>query len=458
MAEISARRSLGSDVNAAPKLLSITGSLYVVVVLLYSVRIYTRFRCRRVGWDDYLITLALVSPSPPLSFVTTSDLDQQIFALAEYALLIVAVHYGMGHHNHSVPNQNLIPAEHFLFASSLPWAASIMFIKVSIACMLLRIKHTPPWRICLWAMIMVQILSCLASLFFQLMQCVPLSYMWDPARHPDGECARPEAAFVSLYVNSGIGISTDLLLAGVPIVFICKMNVPLREKIVLSCLMGLGVFATAASIIKTTFVRNYGRTGDTLWDAVPLTLWSILEEQTGIIAACVPCLKTPFERTLRRAGVLSTQKTETGYIYASNHHRTRIDSHQLPPLRLGLTRGFFGHGSAPGHDIDTNLSSSLGAKSSIGRSTTIQSEETIWPRGPADEAHEESFRQMMAEGGILLTTEFQIKSEVMSRAGSVDEGQGVVERELEREREIEEWRVERPSCEGRGGAKGWDVV
>lgn len=329
---------------------------------------------------------------------------------------------------------------------------SMMFIKISIASMLLRIKHTRPWRIFLWAMVAVQILSCLASLIFQLVQCIPLGYMWDPVHHPDAECVELQSMYVSLYVNSGISITTDLIFALVPISFIRTMHCPLREKLVLSCLMGLGVFAAAASIVKTTLVKDYGSTGDSLWDAIDLTLWSVLEEQTGIIAACIPCLKSPFERTLHRLGVLSsTKRPSYGYTGDGRRH----DAHQLPPLHLSR------HAFGVGLSIDTPLSTTLtgkSTKSTIGRSTDTQSEETIWPnsthatRGSEEGRRErdEAFRQMMAEGGILMTTEFQIKSEVMSRVGSpageLETGQ----------REIEDWRVERPSFDA--GPRRWDAV
>lgn len=60
--------SPGPNVNAAPKLLGVTGALYIVALFLFAARIYTRFQHRRLGWDDYTITFALVSnPFPPRS-------------------------------------------------------------------------------------------------------------------------------------------------------------------------------------------------------------------------------------------------------------------------------------------------------------------------------------------------------------------------------------------------------
>ena len=64
---------------------------------------------------------------------------------------------------------------------------------------------------------------------------------------------------------------------------------------------------------------------------------------------------------------------------------------------------------------------------------------------------EDAYDDMLAEGGILMTTEFQVKSEGVSRVGSPD---GDVEKE--RQRVMEEWRVERPSTEMR--TRGWDGV
>jgi hypothetical protein len=71
-------------------------------------------------------------------------------------------------------------------------------------------------------------------------------------------------------------------------------------------LMGLGLFATAASVVKIFLIKSYANSTDPLWDIVSLGLWGYVEQFAGLIAACVPCLKAPFERFLRRVGLLST--------------------------------------------------------------------------------------------------------------------------------------------------------
>lgn len=200
--------------------------------------------------------------------------------------------------------------------------------------MLLRFKRTRGWVILLSCMIGVQIASCIAAIIFQLLLCMPLAAVWDPMNHPDAVCAKPQAGYISIYVNLAIAITTDLLFAALPISFIWKIHRPLLERIVVAILMGLGVFAAITSIVKMTHVKSYGITGDTLWDTIDISLWSMLEEQIGIIVACIPCLKSPFERLLGRLGLLSIIKRET-YYPTSDDTCGRGEAHEFSSLKPG---------------------------------------------------------------------------------------------------------------------------
>lgn len=235
--------------------------------------------------------------------------------------------------------------------------------------MLLRIKRSTPWLVFLYTMIAMQIASCLASFFLLMLHCVPLSAVWDPET-PGAKCAKLEAAYASIYVSSGIGIATDIIFALLPISFIRKMQRPLREKLVLSALMALGLFAAAASVVKTTLVKHYGSTGDALWDSVDLNIWSTLEVQTGIIAACIPCLKSPFERVLDRLGLIS-KKGLSGY--SGREGYLQYDDGRTHKLS-GITRS-----SNP-----ENRSNSMGAHSEENILSPVELEGNSTPRHVAN--------------------------------------------------------------------------
>ncbi|KAL5326369.1 hypothetical protein ACEPPN_004053 [Leptodophora sp. 'Broadleaf-Isolate-01'] len=88
-----------------------------------------------------------------------------------------------------------------------------------------------------------------------------------------------------------------------PVKLIRTLNRPLREKILIGCLMAMGLVATIIAGIKTKTFKNV-YLGDPLSTTVDSSMWAKLEELVGIIAACMPCLKAPAEKLLRRAGIL----------------------------------------------------------------------------------------------------------------------------------------------------------
>jgi len=56
--------------------------------------------------------------------------------------------------------------------------------------------------------------------------------------------------------------------------------------------MGLGLIASAASIAKTTKVKDYGVTGDTLMDNVDITILSALEMKLAYVPS-IPLILYP---------------------------------------------------------------------------------------------------------------------------------------------------------------------
>lgn len=157
----------------------------------------------------------------------------------------------------------------------------------------------------LYIMIVIQILFGISANAVQLGICRPLAVNWDPAASKK-KCWPARVAWVGIIVNGTVSALTDIIFACIAVSFVREIKRPLREKIVVSFLMALGILAGAASITKLTKVKKYTRNRDWLYDGVDLVIWNIVEAQAGIIAACVPCLKSPCERLLRRFGLLPT--------------------------------------------------------------------------------------------------------------------------------------------------------
>jgi hypothetical protein len=58
------------------------------------------------------------------------------------------------------------------------------------------------------------------------------------------------------------------------ITFIRQLNRPLREKIVLSVLMGFGLFTGISAVIKTTYVREFNASSDYFYEVSSLSIWT----------------------------------------------------------------------------------------------------------------------------------------------------------------------------------------
>ncbi|KAH8880573.1 hypothetical protein GQ53DRAFT_669582, partial [Thozetella sp. PMI_491] len=278
-------------------------------------------------------------------------------------LLGVSLHYGLGRHNGWLDKYDMVMAEKYLFVSQPPYAWALVFAKISMSCTLLRILgESRKWRWILYAIIVTQVLIGVTINSFQFTLCRPLPAIWDPdvATAPGTVCAAPEVAQTSIFVTASITIFTDVLLSLIPLTFIVRIQRPLREKIAVGIIMGLGIVASISSIYKTTLAKNYGVTGDTLTDGVALTIWSVLEVQLGMIAACLPALKQLFERVLGRMGLISSQRSgaRSGYINHADQDSKlgSNNSHNLSSLRSARTpRSPNNHNDMDGDSVDSIL-------------------------------------------------------------------------------------------------------
>jgi hypothetical protein len=149
-------------------------------------------------------------------------------------------------------------------------------------------------------------------------------------------------------VTTGIFIATDIFLSLFPLTFIRQLKRPRREKIVLAILMGLGLLASAASVMRLIVTSFYVSDTDPLYDIVIPAIWGCVEEYLcefphgnsilppfpvltsviGIFAACVPYLRIPFENVLGRLGLLTSI------------HQSRSGAEAYAPPRYNESPGY----------------------------------------------------------------------------------------------------------------------
>ncbi|KAM7195511.1 hypothetical protein V8F33_006681 [Rhypophila sp. PSN 637] len=289
----------GPDESMLGRLLGPVIPFFVIAVFLASLRLYTRLTRRKgidfsfaFSWDDVTLLLALM------------------FTVFHFSLLMAAVPHGVGRHNYYVPYEEQVEANMLLLFSQLPWGWSVAFAKISIACLLLRLKSPTseglwPWKVPLYFLILVQIACAVTANIVQLTQCRPIRAIWNPTI-PGAQCQDPWIAHLAIYITGVLAIMSDIFLATAPISFLKNVRRSVRERAILIFLMGLAAFTAVATVVKLPMVEPYGKHGDALSDTIGIMEWSSIEAYMGIIAASVPCLKSPFEGFLRRVGVLKS--------------------------------------------------------------------------------------------------------------------------------------------------------
>ncbi len=182
-------------------------------------------------------------------------------------------------------------------------------VKTSVACQFLRLKRTTCWKAFLYAMIALQVATAIFNTIMQATRFIPAGAQWQPdlATRIKAQVWSDHSFRIGLTISSSSNILTDVVFSLLPVVFLWDIQRPLREKIIVGSLMGLGLVASSASIFKAVEIKSYGGTSDLLAQGERICISSVLEEQLGLIAACIPCLRAWFQRVLIRFGVISTQ-------------------------------------------------------------------------------------------------------------------------------------------------------
>ena len=245
----------------------------------------------------------------------------QLFATVDWGLLVATVHWSIGQTPPLTISMRRIEWAYMLAVIAQPlWAWAMVCIKMSVALMLLRLQRDKPWQRLLIVLMVVMAVTAVYNTIASTTQCIPLSATWDLLNtNKKAKCWSKRAVSISSTVVAVINILTDLIFSAMPITFLRNIQRPLRERIILGLLMGIGLFASSASIAKAVAVQSYGQTSDSLSESISIGLWSCLEEQLALIAACIPTLRSPFQKVLRHFNLISKSGTSAapGYGYAT---------------------------------------------------------------------------------------------------------------------------------------------
>ncbi|KAL4926604.1 putative integral membrane protein (Pth11) [Aspergillus undulatus] len=244
-----------------------------------------------------VITLCITFPSVALLFVAArfhvriwvkknvwvddyAALFSAILAMAYAGLAVAQTRWGLGISSEYFPEENDVPFAKMQYAGGPVYTLALLGFKISLLASYLRIGgFVHSYRM----VILVAIVACTCNqLIFTIVLscgCRPIARQWDPSI--PGTCINTVASYYGLAITS---LVFDVVIIALPLPILAKLQLKLRQKILLGVLFGLGFFVTIIQIIRMLTVKNL----QTYANSEAIIIWSVAEISLGVIISCVP--------------------------------------------------------------------------------------------------------------------------------------------------------------------------
>ena len=183
----------------------------------------------------------------------------------------------------------------FLIAVEWIYLAAVTLPKLSILSMYLRVFTTKPYRMSVYVIAVILIMTFVVGGLTGSLGCQPLAFFWNPTI-PGGHCIDINAFFRWISLPN---ILTDVAMLVLPQPLIWTLQITRNQKIGLTVTFLTGSIGLIASIFRfTTFFRN-NAISDGTFASVELMSWTIIEPGIYLMAACLPTLRPIFQRLFK---------------------------------------------------------------------------------------------------------------------------------------------------------------
>ncbi|OHX00754.1 integral membrane protein [Colletotrichum incanum] len=280
--------SMPPDETVGPIWLGVSSSLVVLLLITTVLRLWARFACRNLGWDDYTIALAAIT------------------ATVRYAFGVMQLPHGNGRHRVYLGDHDYMMINMYGWWGQLFHFTSMAFLKVSLCLLVIRIQSTKTLRALLYILMIGSVVINLAVVIILLAECRPVGF-W---RGNSAQCWPNAIRIYAIWTSIAYSVFSDLLCSLLPLAIVWRIRIPSQKKAMVTGLMSLGVvyvwqpreavlrapqmcdtvFSTDRAFSATAFgiVRAQSLSvseADLSWDFCITAIWSNLELFLGISAA-----------------------------------------------------------------------------------------------------------------------------------------------------------------------------
>ncbi|GME31723.1 integral membrane family protein [Neofusicoccum parvum] len=219
-----------------------------------------------------------------------------ILALAAFGVqtsfgLYAMDHGGFGRRTSQVPRDMYPTGLYWMVLCQCTYTLALLLAKLSIAFLQLRVMglSTSTLRRLHHLSIGANVFFGLYEFFTLLFQCYPdPDGVFQPVIIGAANCTNRTPVLVSVYIYSAANILLDWYysLAMVPLIWSLQNMKPV-VKVSAILILGMGFFASIATLIRLKYLVGFANSRDPLLAIVPIALWSWIEECLGMCAACI---------------------------------------------------------------------------------------------------------------------------------------------------------------------------
>ncbi|KAK9772380.1 hypothetical protein SCAR479_10918 [Seiridium cardinale] len=266
------------DENLQPNLYAADVVCLVAAYIAVYLRIYARrLKAQPLGWDDYLIFVAL------------------FFTSVFVGLCIFVTVYGLGRHTIVTALEHperVVPFAKGTLAAGVIYNPALVSTKISILALYHRLFPGKRFKwVCVGVGAFVIAYS-ITAVMTNIFQCTPVESNWD--KSITAHCVNLGSELVAV---SSLNVLTDATILCLPMPFIWRLKTDFRRKLQLTCMFLLGSFVVVVSIVRVTYVAGVSFS-DGFWVNSFPSMWSVVENCVAIVAACLPVLRPVYNKAV----------------------------------------------------------------------------------------------------------------------------------------------------------------
>ncbi|PSR81778.1 hypothetical protein BD289DRAFT_344539, partial [Coniella lustricola] len=266
------------DETQVPYVIGVVTMALVLSTAAVGLRLLTRIRILHTfGPDDAFMAVA------------------QLLTIGSAISIYAECQHGMGRHFWLMRDGEYIPYMKSFYTSIILYNLGLCVVKMSILLQYRRIfTYTLVQHLTAIGLVFEGCWTITLSLVLPL-SCIPAAAFWDPS--VQGRCID---SLTIWYVMAAVNLVTDFLTFSMPMPVIKSLQLPSRQKVMLTVVFCLGFFTCIISVYRITTLKTAAASSDPTWDNTSAAIWSLLELCIGVLAACLPTLKPLFAMLLPR--------------------------------------------------------------------------------------------------------------------------------------------------------------